>query len=725
MSHVDLPATTAARWPAVPARLQAIHWQGLAPWAAFAAVTIVALGANSWQLGGNGYGNTYYAAAARSMASSWSNYFFAAFDPGGFITVDKPPVFLWFGALTARIFGYSSWAILLPSAVAGAASVALLWVTVRRHAGALAATVAGAAAALSPIAVAVNRLNLPEPFLILFLVGAASSLLRSLESRRWWLWTAVAGGLVGLAFNTKMLAAWIPGPALALAVVAAYPALYRPATLRRVGLQLGLLAVTTLAASASWMLVVDNWPEDSRPYIGGSTDNTVFDLAVHYNGVGRVEGGDGNRSPGGGTPGNAPSRSDGTAPGRTDGTTGAGRSDGTVQPPVDGGTAPGNNQAGGSRTGAGGIIAGTPGLWRMFDDANAGQIAWLLPFALGGGLVCLWAWRRKPVLRAATALWLGWVLLFGLVFSYAEGTYHSYYTSAMVPGVSALTGMTVVALARLIRANRLWLIAAAALIGATLWLQFDITGRFPGFQDGGKAFAVAMAAAGVGVGVIAALRSQRYSRPLTEAGMALAVAGLLVVPGSWASYEALHSSTNTTLPQAGPRQGAAGRSFGSESFDSGTAGLAAWLLAHREEGSRWDLAVQSAMNASTLVAAYDLSVMPIGGFKGSDPTISAAEFADMVEAGDVRYVLVGSSSGGGSRTPGSGSSRNVPDGGGTLPGGAIPGMDGASSQQTEGANAVLAAVQSSCTAVTDSALPSQYRGSIYDCAGAAPSLRGE
>jgi len=713
MAQPEITVSSPARGPAARWRFGAIAWRRLAPWAAFAAIAALALSANTWRLSGNGYGNTYYAAAARSMSSSWSNYFFAAFDPGGFITVDKPPVFLWFGALAARIFGYSSWAILLPSAVAGAASVAILWLTVRRFFGATAGTVAGLAAALSPIAVAVNRLNLPEPFLILFLTGAAAALLQSLESKRWWLWTALAGGLVGLAFNTKMLAAWIPGPALALAVVAAYPAVYRAATLRRVGLQLGVLGAATLAVSASWMLAVDAWPEGSRPYIGGSTDNTVFDLVVHYNGVGRVEGGDGNRSPGGGTPGG------------TDGATGTGRPDGTGQPPGDGGTTPGTNQAGGSRTGAGGIIAGTPGLWRMFDDANAGQIAWLLPFALGGGVLCLWAWRRKPVLRAATVLWLGWVLLFGLVFSYAEGTYHSYYTSTMVPGVAALTGMTVVALARLIRANRLWLIAAAVLIGATLWLQFDITGRFPGFQDGGKPFAVALAAAGVGVGVIAALRSQRYSRQLTESGMALAVAGLLIVPGSWASYEVLHGSTNTTLPQAGPRQGAAGQSFGSESFDSGTANLAAWLLAHREEGSRWDLAVQSAMNASTLVAAYDLSVMPIGGFKGSDPTISAAEFADMVEAGDVRYVLVGSSQGGGGRTPGAGSSRNMPDGGGTLPGGTIPGMDGAGSQQTEGASAVMAAVQSSCTAITDSALPSQYRGSIYDCAGAAPSLRGE
>ena len=203
---VAVPLGRAFTWPAVRIDARWLPWLALVGVVAlsFVAQRLVALRA--------GYGNTYYAAAVRSMTLSWKNFFFGAFDPGGFITVDKPPVFLWVGALSARIFGYSTWSMLLPSAFAGAASVGLLWLIVRRYFGTTAATIAGLVLALTPISVAVNRLNLPEPFMILALVGAAGATLQSLESRRWWAWTALAGCLVGVAFNTKMLAAWIPGP---------------------------------------------------------------------------------------------------------------------------------------------------------------------------------------------------------------------------------------------------------------------------------------------------------------------------------------------------------------------------------------------------------------------------------------------------------------------------------------------------------------------------------
>ena len=140
---------------------------------ALAAVVSLSFALYAWGLSGNGLGNTYYSAAVRGMATSWHDFFFASFDPGGYISVDKPPVALWIGALSVRLFGYSSWSLLLPSAVAGAASAGLLWVTVRRRFGVGAATVAGVVLALSPVSASVNRLNLPEPFLILFLVAAA------------------------------------------------------------------------------------------------------------------------------------------------------------------------------------------------------------------------------------------------------------------------------------------------------------------------------------------------------------------------------------------------------------------------------------------------------------------------------------------------------------------------------------------------------------------------
>ena len=187
---VRVPAL-ARPWPSVRAlTLPERRWiEG----ASFALTVGLALLLNVWRLDDAGNGNTYYAAAVRSMAASWHNFFFASFDPGGFISVDKPPVFLWFGALSVRVFSYSSWAILLPSAVAGAGSVALLWAITRRYFGVLAATIAALALAVSPISVAVNRLNLPEPFMILVLIGAAGATLRSLDSKRWWwAWIALA-----------------------------------------------------------------------------------------------------------------------------------------------------------------------------------------------------------------------------------------------------------------------------------------------------------------------------------------------------------------------------------------------------------------------------------------------------------------------------------------------------------------------------------------------------
>ena len=153
------------------------------------------------------------------MTDSWHNFFFGALDPGGFITVDKPPVFLWVDAISARIFGYSSLSLLMPSAIAGAASVALLWLIMKRYFGVAAATISGLVLALTPISVAVDRLNLPEPFLLLTLIAAVGCILRSLEMKRWLWWLIGAGLLIGVAFNTKMLVGWIPGPAMILAIV--------------------------------------------------------------------------------------------------------------------------------------------------------------------------------------------------------------------------------------------------------------------------------------------------------------------------------------------------------------------------------------------------------------------------------------------------------------------------------------------------------------------------
>ena len=688
----------------------------------FVAVIGLALALNAWSLSEAGYGNTYYAAAVRSMTMSWKAFFFGALDPGGFITVDKPPVFLWVDALSARVFGYSTWSILLPSSFAGAASVGLLWLIVRRYFGLAAATIAGFALALSPISVAVNRLNVPEPFMILALVGAAGAVLRSIESRRWWAWTALAGALVGVAFNTKMLAAWIPGPAFALALVAAAPEVSW-ASARRVLARLAVLGTVTLAVSASWMIVVDAWPASDRPFIGGSTNNTVLDLALGYNGFGRVDGADQGGPPGGGrlppTRGitvprsgvpRAPAQAPGGGPFAPGGQRVPGNAPGPGAP-----AAPAGRGAAGGFNGPGGIIAGIPGLLRMFDDANGGQIGWLLPFGLGGGLVALWLWRRDPTRRAFAVLFVGWIALYGGVFSYAHGIFHTYYTSAMAPGIAAMVGVGTVGLARAMRRDRRWLAAAIGLVAVTAWVQLAIAGRTPEFYGWVRPLMVVIAVAGVAAAV--ALTVRRL--PATGA-LAASVAGLLLLPGAWSLSVAANPSLNATLPQAGPQQGASGRTFGSAAFDDGSAQLAAWLKARSNASSTWQLAVPSAQNGSRLIAEYGLSVMALGGFLGRDPAISVAGFAERVSSGDVRYVLV-SEGGPAGRAPRFalpaplGALRGV--GGRALPGPGRVAVAGAA-----GPGAVLSAVEAACAPVNDTSLPAPYRGALYDCADRSDTI---
>ncbi len=675
-------------------------------WLAFApcvAVMALALALNTWSLSSAGYGNTYYAAATRSMTLSWSNFFFGAFDPGGYITVDKPPAFLWVGALSARIFGYSSLSILLPSAIAGAANVGLLWVIVRRYFGVTAATIAALVLALSPISVAVNRLNLPEPFMILALLGAAYAVLRSTEGGRWWAWTILAGVLVGVGFNTKMLAAWIPGPALVLAIIVAMPVIHR-GSMRKLARQLAVFGAVTLVVSASWVLAVDAWPSSNRPYVGGSADNTVRDLVFGYNGVGRVAGvwqGGGPPPPSNVRAGQSPFGS--VAP----------RSGGGSLPsaPVAPGSAPrpnpgapfappgtslfGRGGAGGAPTGSlnglGGVFGGDPGPFRMVNPANGGQIGWLLPFAVGAGAIALLMSLRDPKRRALVVLFLGWVVLFGGVFSYAQGIMHSYYTSAMAPGVAALTGIGTVALADALRRDRRWLLAVCGLVGVTLYTQIYLENRVPEFYGWVRPMTVGVTIIGL---VIVGTLTVRRTSPL--AGLAVMLTGLLLLPAAWTISASANTSLNATLPQAGPQHGASGATFGSDAFDKSTTELATWLRAQNTSGTTWPLVVANSQNASRLIAEEQLSVMSLGGFSGDDRTISVAGFAGLVSTGEVRFVVAGESGRGG--------------GGGST---------GA------GASAVLDAVQIACAPVSDRTLPLAYQRSVYDCRGRGGALARE
>ena len=354
----------------------------------------------------------------------------------------------------------------------------------------------------------------------------------------------------------------------------------------------------------------------------------------------------------------------------------------------------------------------------MFDDANGGQIGWLLSFALGGGLVALWSWRRDPVRRAFAVLFLGWIALYGGIYSYAQGIYHAYYTSTMAPGVAALVGVGAVTVANAVRRDRRWLMVAIGLVGLTVWTQLHIAGRTPDFYGWVRPLTVATALAGVAVVVVLALR-----RLPVASGVMLSVAGLLLLPAAWSWSASTNPSLNATLPQAGPQQGASGQTFGSAAFDDGTPQLAAWLKSHSDADATWQVVVSSSQNASTLIAEYKVSVMAMGGFSGTDNSITVAGFADLVSSGALRYVLVGQGGGGGvgafgRALLGAGADDRLGDDGRLSIGSG--GFGGAAAS---GPNAVMSAVQSACTAVSDTSLPTRYQGVLYDCAGAGDAIR--
>ena len=434
--------------------------------------------------------------------------------------------------------------------------------------------------------------------------------------------------------------------------------------------------------------------------------------------------------------------------------------------------------AGGAFNGPGGIIGGSAGYLRMFDPSNGGQIGWLLPFALGAGLLVFWYERRNPARRAFALLFTGWVVLYAGVFSEAQGIFHSYYTSALAPGVAALVGVGAVTAANAVRRDRRWLAAIVALVAVTAWSQLQIAGRTPDFYGWVRPLMLITAIAGVVL--VGLLMMRRWS---VMPGVALSVAGLMLLPAAWSVSATANTSLNATLPQAGPQAGASGQTFGSAAFDDGSAALAAWLKAHNAPDARWQLAVSSAQSGSRLIAQYQLSVMALGGFLGTDPTITVPQFAQLVASGQVRYVLTsGGFGGGGFRGFGNPFSR-TPTRGGAFPGfggsngnGAAPGFgsnngsgrapgtssnssngSGSGAGSTNGASgpqlfpngtangvtpsnpapaagstqaaadprAVMSAVDAACTPVTDPALPAQYQRSLYDCSGAATAIAAQ
>jgi 4-amino-4-deoxy-L-arabinose transferase-like glycosyltransferase len=545
-----------------------------------------------WGLGASGWANAFYSAAAQAGSESWKALFFGSSDAANAITVDKTPAALWVISLSARVFGVNAWSILVPQALMGVGSVWLLHATVRRTSGPAAGLVAGLVLALTPAAALMFRFNNPDALLVLLLVAGAYCVVRACEkaSPRW---LALAGVAVGFGFLAKMLQAFLVLPAFALAYLVAAPVSLG----RRLLHLLGALGATLLAAGW-YLVVVALWPAASRPFIGGSQSNSLWELVFGYNGFGRITG-DEVGSVGGG----------------------AGRG------------------------------WGSTGLTRLFGSEMAGGIAWLIPAALLALLAGLWFTRRAPRTdrsRAALLLWGGWLLVTALTFSYMGGIIHPYYTVALAPAIAALVGTAAVQLWRL-RSNP----AAAGVLSGGVALTAVTTYLLLSGSSWQPWLAPFVLVGGLlaAVGVFFAAHLTRW------AAATVAVLGLVVLLSGTGAYTLATAATTHSgaIPSAGPSSGSGfggGPGGGRGGFGGGRGGGPGSLLSTTLPGASLTALLQQDASKYTWTAATVLSnaaagyqlasgapVMAVGGFNGTDPYPTLDQFKQYVASGQIHYFL--------------------------------------------------------------------------------------
>ena len=597
----------------------ALDLRRLRDWAPLAALLGLTAALYLWGLSRNGYANSYYAAAVQAGTHSWKAFLFGSLDAANYITVDKPPASLWLMELSSRVFGFSSFAMLLPQALEGIAAVALLYATVRRWFGRSAALLPGLVLALTPVAALTFRFNNPDALLVLLLVASAYALTRALEngSSRW---VALVGVLLGFGFLTKELQALLVLPAFVLVYVVA-----APVPLRRRLWQLGLAAGAMVVSAGWWVALVELWPASARPYIGGSTNNSLLQLIFGYNGLDRI------------------------------------------------------SSAGG---GPGGGFSGAAGPLRLFNGIVGGQISWLLPAAaIAVAAGAAWTARRPRTdrTRAAVLLWGGWLVVSAGVYSFMTGVIHPYYTNTLAPAIAVPVGVGATLLWRRRHQLGARVLLAAMLVVTAVW-AFVLLDRTPTWHPWLR-YALLLAGLTGAAGICLGARLKDSVRPaVVTAGVLAALAG----PAAYTLSTVANANTGST-PSAGPAlastagsPGPAGARRGGGAPGDVTASRSlATVLDQSAKNYTWVAATSSAQTAASLELATGKSVMAIGGFSGGDPAITLARFKQLVGEGKIHYYVVGGGPGGfghrglpGGFGPPSGGFR-----GGPAPGG-IPGVGG-------------------------------------------------
>jgi 4-amino-4-deoxy-L-arabinose transferase-like glycosyltransferase len=600
---------------------------------ALPAVLVIAAALRLWRLGQNGFGNEYYTAGVRSMSQGWRNFLYHAFDPGGFVSVDKPPLAAWVQVASVKLLGFHGWSVLLPQVLEGVAAVWLVARLVERPFGRGAGVLAGLFLALTPVSVAVDRSSNTESCLVLVLLLAAAALLRAArEDHRGWL--LVSATLIGVAFNVKMLAAFVVLPAFALTYLLATPFAWR----RR--LVDGALAAVVLAAvSLSWIVVYDLTPAHRRPYAGTTDTNSMLELAVGPYGIGRFV-----RQV-------RPAVAAGaeTETGRRDQSRRAASAERAAAD-------------GGPRTGFARAFVRAPlGPLRLADGQLAGQVGWLLPLAAVGLVTTATRepWRRPlPLQHVSLVLWVAWAATYALVYSWAGGIFHFYYMSTLASPLAALAAVGVTSLWRGYVGGgwRRALLPAALLLTAAWQLRVDVH-ALGGIGD----LAADVAALKTGslswrgwlhvalfsgtllatLTLFAVAVWPRVPGAVAAAAIVVGVAASLALPVAWSLSSVLvpgpgvlpSADLGRLLPEYSDAR--ARRILDAD----GLSRLIAFLRANRRD-ERYLLSTSSAALAAPIIVQTGEPVMARGGFHGLDPILTADTLAKMVESGQLRFAML-------------------------------------------------------------------------------------
>lgn len=592
-------------------------------------VLLAAAALRLWRLEQNGFDNEYYAAAVLSMTQSWHNFFYNAFDPAGFVSVDKPPVALWIQVVSVKLFGFHGLSLLLPQVLEGLGSVALIGHLVRRRFGTAAGVLASLFMAVTPVSVAIDRSGNTDTCLVLVLLLAAWALLRAAEkASRSLLLLSMA--LVGLGFNVKMMAAFVVLPTFVLVYL-----LTASPDWRRRFIDLALSAVVLLAVSLPWMLAYDLTPIENRPYVGSSKQNSMMELAVGHNALGRFI---------------RPAKLVGE-PGLDRGSKETGRPSTTsiVSTPAE------------SRLRAlwrRQFVQDPVGPMRLVNGQLAGQVGWLFPLAVMG-LAAGWVgipFRRPPApAHSALILWSGWAFTYALVYSYAGGIFHFYYLATMAPPLAALAAIGVVRLwESFLKQGRAALTLPATFLVTAAWqmaIEWSALGltsetwrlEWPWLHlalvNGTLLAALVM--------FLVPLRraASRFTRRLATAALGVGLLALLVIPSAWAlssvlvrgvpvlpSADLYRISTETITPERRARIQAGQQAM--------TRKLVHFLENNRQ-GEDFLLITSSTRLAAPIIIQTGQPVMARGGFHGLDPIVTPEKLGRMVERRQIRFVMLG------------------------------------------------------------------------------------